>query len=180
MDEKIDMREGSDSKKGGLNIKVFVIGLPLFIIQLVLVYFITGNFLLNRFESKLNADTDKEQSSKVEKGKAKKKGAKAEGESNFFFTVDDVIINPAGTNGQRLMLVSVGLGVNSDEEAKKLKEKEVLVKDIVISTLGSKTLTDLSQTYSKDSLKVQLTKIFADRLPDMEINSVYFPKYIIQ
>jgi flagellar FliL protein len=179
MDEKIDMREGSDSKKGGLNIKVFVIGLPLFIIQLVLVYFITGNFLLNRFE-KSAGDSDKEQSTKVEKGKAKNKGAKAPGESNFFFTVDDVIINPAGTNGQRLMLVSVGLGVNSDEEAKKLKEKEVLVKDIVISTLGSKTLTDLSQTYSKDSLKVQLTKIFADRLPDMEINSVYFPKYIIQ
>lgn len=179
MDEKIDMREGSDGKKGGLNIKVFIIGLPLFIIQLVLVYFITGNFLLNRFESKLQADADKQTTEKTP-DKNKKKGAPTAEASNFFFTVDDVIINPAGTNGQRLMLVSVGLGVNTEEEVKKLKDKEVLVKDIVISTLSSKTLTDLSQTYSRDSLKAQLSKSFADRMPDMDINSVYFPKYIIQ
>jgi flagellar FliL protein len=177
MDEKIDMREGSESKKGGLNIKVFIIGLPLFIIQLVLVYFITGNFLLNRFESKALADNGNGSTEKTADKSKKSAGPEA---SNFFFTVDDVIINPAGTNGQRLMLVSVGLGVKNEEEAKKLKDKEVLVKDIVISTLGSKTLADLSQTYSKDSLKLQLAKIFADRLPDMEISSVYFPKYIIQ
>lgn len=179
MDEKIDTREGSDSKKGGMNIKVFIIGLPLFIIQLVIVYFITGNYLLNRFEAKA-ADGDKNPAGEksAKHAEAKKDGSAEPGK--FFFTVDDVIINPAGTNGQRLMLVSVGFGVQTEEEVKKLKDKEVLVKDIVLSTLGSKTLTDLSALNAKDTLKVQLAHILAERMPEPAISSVQFSKYIIQ
>ncbi len=185
MDEKIDSREPVEAKKGGMNMKVLIIGLPIFIIQLIAVYFITGNFLLSRFEAKISAEGETETETKTEAKstkhtKSKKKKNSNEGESNFFYSCDDLIINPSGTNGQRLMLVSVGFGVSTDEEAKKLKEKEVLIKDIVISTLSSRTLSELNTYAYRDSLKEQISKMIVERMPDEEINSVYFSKYIIQ
>ncbi len=178
MDEKIDTST-VDSKKGGFNIKILLIGLPLFIIQLVVVYFITANFLLSSITpSEEEADNHSEK--KPKKAKVKKHSDEEASAGNFFFTVDDVIINPAGTNGQRLMLASVGFDVETEEEAKVLKEREVLVKDIIISTLSSKTLTELSQVGFKDSLKNELSTILTEKMPDLAINNVYFSKYILQ
>ncbi len=176
MDEKIESREISEVKKGGMNAKVFIIGLPIFIIQLVAVYFILGNIMLSRFK----AHTDAENAASELKAGAHGKGEKSTGVSNFFFTVDDVIINPAGTNGQRLMLVSVGFGVATEEAKKKLSEREVLVKDIVISTLSCKKLEELNQVGYKETLKIQLSNSISAAMPDAEVNSVVFSKYIIQ
>ncbi len=161
--------------------KVLIVGLPVFIIQLVAVYFITGNFLLSRIEAKAASETESKSEGKGGKSDKSKTKKDAEvGESKFFYSCDDMIINPAGTNGQRLMLVSVGFGVATDEEAKKLKEKEVLIKDIVISTLSSRTLAELNTYAYRDSLKAQISKMIVERMPNEVINSVYFSKYIIQ
>lgn len=182
MDEKIDSKEIGESRKTGLNPKVFIIGLPLFIVQLVVIYFITANFLLSRWSSQ--AETVSEESATEEvhgEKKAKKKAKKGEeAEGKFFFSVEDIIINPAGTNGQRLMLASVGFAVATEEEKKALEEKQVLLKDIVISTLSSKTLQELNQVGYKDSLKVQLMNTITERMSELEVSDIYFSKYIIQ
>ncbi|MCE1190485.1 MAG: flagellar basal body-associated FliL family protein [Ignavibacteria bacterium] len=184
MDEKIDSKEIGEGRKGGINPKVFIIGLPLFIVQLVVVYFITGNFLLSRMEKQLLSQADKEETENVSHDKKtdkkkKKKGAE-EATGNFIFTVDDIIINPAGTNGNKLMLISVGFGVETDQEAKVLKEKEVLLKDIVINTVSGKTLDELRQTGYKDTLKAEFSKLISDKIPEVEISNVMFSKYIFQ
>ncbi|MBI5726904.1 MAG: flagellar basal body-associated FliL family protein [Ignavibacteriales bacterium] len=182
MDEKIDSKEIGESRKAGLNPKVFIIGLPLFIVQLVVIYFITANFLLSRWSSLAEGDGEGSQTEEVHGEKKTKKKAKSgeEVEGKFFFSVEDIIINPAGTNGQRLMLTSVGFSVPTEEQKKGLEEKEVLLKDIVISTLSSKTLSELNQVGYKDSLKVELTRIITERIPELELSDIYFSKYIIQ
>lgn len=188
MDDKIDTKDVPQQKKGGLNIKFFLIGVPLFAVQLVLVYFVTANILLSKWKSDLEKSHKKANTEEVAEGEEPAAGEEAaaeeEGESkkkpmgNFFFTVDDVIVNPAGTNGQRLMLVSVGLNVGNEEQLAKIKEKEVVIKDVIISTLSEKTLPELSQVGYKDSLKVELTKKL--KANKVKFNSILFSKYIIQ
>ena len=39
-----------EPKKGGINTKVILFGLPLFILQLIVVYFVTANILLNKVQ----------------------------------------------------------------------------------------------------------------------------------
>ena len=78
------------------------------------------------------------------------------------------------------MLVSVGFGVATEEAKKKLSEREVLVKDIVISTLSCKKLEELNQVGYKETLKIQLSNSISAAMPDAEVNSVVFSKYIIQ
>jgi flagellar basal body-associated protein FliL len=62
----------------------------------------------------------------------------------------------------------------------KFKTKEILVKDIIISTLSEKNMLQLSKIEYKDSLKAELIERIETGIPKTNINSVYFSKYIIQ
>lgn len=182
--EKLDkMDESSKSEKKNLfNPKVFIIGLPLFIVQLVAVYFITANIILS--EKKPNDNVI--QSDKKENAQIKNSNDTSRATENMtssgknIFNLEDIIVNPAGTNAQRLMLVSIGLDMKRPEDLTTLREKDVLLKDAVISLLSTKTLDKLNEIGYKDTLRVELAKIITQRIPEVQINQVYFSKYIIQ
>ena len=168
--------EPAEIKKGSFfNQKVILIGLPLFIIQLIAVYFITANFLLNKVEGstptgsgvKTESKNEKAGSNKIELGK-------------YIFLIEDVIVNPAGTEGKKLLLASIGFDLSSDAEQKELKSKEVLVKDVIVSTLSSKSLEQLSDSSYRDKLKNEIGQKVINLIPDLKLNAVYFSKYIIQ
>lgn len=169
-----------ESKKGLINPKVFLIGLPLFIVQLVVVYFVTANILLSKMPQQTvsGKESAAEESKSGEGGSEEGKG-KAEIGKNIY-NIEDIIVNPAGTNGQRLMLTSIGFDLPSAEQLEKFKSKEVLVKDVIISTLSAKNLAQLGNSQYRDSLKAEIKNGITTHIPQLKINSVYFSKYIIQ
>ena len=156
--------------------KILMFGLPAFIVQLIIVYFITANILVKRFQSqKITKDnvtevkqveTDEDEP-QVELGK-------------FIYSILDIIVNPANTDGKRLLLTNVGLDVGQEEMIEKLKKSEALVKDVIISTLSSKDIVALNNTAYRDTLKMEISGRLAKLIPDIKINRVYFSKYIIQ
>lgn len=166
--------KAAPEKKKGLNLKVIFIGLPLFIIQLVLVYFITANYLVKT----VPGQSDHGDSQHVEELAEEDESEEEEGELKIF-TIKDLIINPAGTNGQRLLLLSVGFSVRGEEKFKKLEASEVILTDVVLSTLSVKTLSELSQVESKDSLKVELQNKIKEVMPKSKVKNVYFSKYVL-
>ncbi|PID62471.1 MAG: flagellar basal body protein FliL [Ignavibacteriae bacterium] len=172
-DKETKEEKNVKSKKKGFNFKIILIGLPLFIVQLVLVYFITVTFLVDvsSVEGK-----NKEHTEETAEEEEDEEGEHA---PQHIFSIDDLIINPAGTNGQRLLLLSIGFGSTSEEGLNLLKENEVIIKDIIISTVSRKNLRTLSQIELKDSLKVELAHKVNDVYPEADIKNVYFSKYLI-
>ena len=61
-----------------------------------------------------------------------------------------------------------------------LKAREVMVKDIIISTLASKTISQLDDITYRDSLKFEITSKMKKSIPGVIVNTIYFSKYIIQ
>ncbi len=161
-------------EKKGLNTKVFLIGLPLFIIQLVLVYFITANFLVKTVPVPPGLD---KQANK-EKVEEDNEDNEEEGEQKIF-TIKDLIINPAGTSGQRLLLLSVGFAVNGEENVKKIEENQVILKDVILNTMSTKTLTELNNREIRDSLKSEILHKAKKAMPKPKIKKVYFSKYVL-
>lgn len=171
-----EIKNEKPSKKG-FNFKVIIIGLPLFIIQLVLVYFITATFLVK--SAPASNSLDGEQTEELADS------ADGENEDNeqiptqHIFNIEDLIINPAGTSGQRLLLLSIGFGVTDEEKLNQLRESEVIIKDMVINTVAQKTLGVLSNVQMKDSLKVELAQKVNSAYPNANVKNVYFSKYLI-
>ncbi len=178
LEEPVPSR-GIDGEKKSINPKVFLIGLPLFILQLVIVYFVTANILLTKFENNPQALSGEQSSKPEEKTESKEDEDSEIVLGQHIYSIDDIIVNPAGTNGQRLLLVSLGFDVATEQEFSSLQSKELLLKDMVISTLSEKSMSDLGRLGTKDSLKVEITKKLASTMPDIKVNQVYFSKYVI-
>lgn len=180
--EEKEKKEEIKEKKKGFNFKIILIGLPLFIVQLIIVYFVTANFILKKTYVPLKSDSAQVVMSKTAGVSQKSKKAKKYLEDSapkFIYSLKDIIVNPAGTNGQRLLLVSIGLGVPDKEEMTKLKKEDVVLRDVIISTLASKDLTELTDVSTRDSLKIELAKKIDNILPENKIQKVYFSKYVI-
>lgn len=181
-EEKIEKGEellkGVDSPKKGLNLKVILFGLPLFMLQLVVVYFVTANVLLNKIkENEELAKSDTTQVKAEDTLKAEKQKVEL---GKFVYVVDDLIINPAQTDGKRLLLSSIGFDIPTEQSQQELKEKEVIVKDAIISVLGSKTMDKLGNSAYRDTLRIEISHRLAELMPEVKINNVYFSKYILQ
>ena len=136
----------AEKKPSMFNPKVLMIGLPIFVVQLVAVYFITANILLpGQTKSPSGSDSTKteettEHSEESTEGHGEtEEGKEGEhGTGGLIYSLDDMIVNPANTNGKMLLLASLGLAVESEESKKVLEEKQVIVKDAVISVLSVK------------------------------------------
>ena len=170
-----------ESKKSMINTKVILFGLPLFILQLIVVYFVTANILLNKVQgnSPVHQTAVKTEVPKENKEKKEDEEKKKAAIGKFIYSVDDVIVNPAGTSGDQLLLTSIAFDVATQEGEKELKEKEIIVKDMIISVLSSKTIGQLNNTLYKDTLRTEISKKLQTNLPEVKVNKVYFSKYII-
>ena len=168
-----------EAPKQFINSKIFLIGLPLFILQLVVVYFVTANILLTKIGNSSDKETVKNEKTQplVTVEPASKDTVEL---GKNVYTIDDIIINPAGTAGQRLMLISIGFDVKNGEQLKLLGDKNVMLKDMIITTLSNKSISRLSEFGYKDSLKAELAANLNNLLPSVGLNSIYFSKYIIQ
>ena len=169
--------EKEKKEKKGFNFKVILIGLPLFVVQLVLVYFITATFLVKSAPDVLSSDSENVEEVEGEDGED------GEGEEasapQHIFNIEDLIINPAGTSGQRLLLLSVGFGVKDEEKLTLLQDNQVVITDLIINTVAQKSLGTLSKIELKDSLKVELANKINEAYPKANVKNVYFSKYLI-
>lgn len=178
----------AEKKPSMFNPKVLMIGLPIFIVQLVAVYFITANILLpGQTKSSSGSDeTNTEETTEHSEDSAEGHGETEEGKEGehgsggLIYSLDDMIVNPANTNGKMLLLASLGLAVESEESKKALEEKQVIVKDAVISVLSSKSVGQLSSSTYRDTLKTEILKNLSAQMPGSKVNNIYFSKFIIQ
>ena len=164
----------SSPKKGGLNAKVFIIGLPLFVVQLIAVYFITANILLNKMAEHQNAEKSGEES-----GELSDSDTAAVELGKFLYSVEDIIVNPAGTKGKTLLMTSVAFDLKSEENRLEMEGKDALVKDLVISVLSSKSTIQLGNSFYRDTLRYEIRDKLDEFLPTVGVNKVYFSKFII-
>lgn len=174
-------------KNSAMKPKLLIIGLPLFIVQLVAVYFITANILIPKdYNFGNNENFNQQQTAEVQKeNKTEENTNSSEKESNTnlgenIFNLDDIIVNPAETNGKILALASLGFDLKTAEAKKTMEEKVIIVKDAVISLLSSKTVPQLSNVAYRDTLKSEMIKDLSQKLPGVRINNIYFSKFIIQ
>ncbi|MEP0548555.1 MAG: flagellar basal body-associated FliL family protein [Rhodothermales bacterium] len=97
-----------------------------------------------------------------------------------FLELQGLIVNPAGTEGLRYLMVHVGF---ESEQAKALEEltmKEIAVRDAVIKILSAKTVPQLSDIGRRDSLKVEIRDTVNGMLREGQIDRLYFTQYVLQ
>lgn len=175
-----------EKKSGGMMKKLLIFGVPAFLVQLVVIYFLTAKFVVPM--------TLQSQIGKISKLETKpqdgEKGATSDESSDEddteepkvqqVYVVKDLIINPAGTNGQRYLLTTIAFNVSSEAALKELEGKELLVRDMLNSILTSKTMDQLIDVSQRETLREEIQKKAREILNRGKVKGVYFSKYVVQ
>lgn len=150
----------------------------LMIVAVVLAQLVAAYFLVGFFFNQGGSDSQ----AQVAGGKSALRGKKAGGDSNFdnVFIIKDLIVNPAGTNGLRFLLTTIGLEVSSKQTEQECEKRNVEIHDAIINILTSKTLPELDDVSARKTLKEEIKKQINVDLTTGKVINVYFSKFIIQ
>ena len=101
------------------------------------------------------------------------------GSSGEIYTLENIIVNPAGSEGLRFLMVSVAFEV-SEEAVEELRYQEVQLRDLVISTLEEQTMEMLTRRGARDSIKSVLAHAVTPLVGEGAHVQVYLPRFVIQ
>lgn len=118
--------------------------------------------------------------SKEEKNEEKTDNEKKLGASTEMFMMEDIIVNPSGTGGTRFLSVSIGFELESSEAVQQFEKREPVIKDALITILGSKTIDQLSDAREKEITRYQIKKRVEQLMQTKELSAVYFTDFILQ
>ncbi|HLU24484.1 MAG TPA: flagellar basal body-associated FliL family protein [Longimicrobiales bacterium] len=102
------------------------------------------------------------------------------GSPGDLYTVDNLVVNPAGTKGTRFLMTTVVFEVRTQSVVEELRRREAQVRDALLTLLSSKTVEELVDVEARDTLRNELRDVVLAMVPRAQIGAVYFSHYVIQ
>lgn len=106
--------------------------------------------------------------------------APAPHEFGQFKIITDLMVNPAGTNGKRFLMVHIGLESRTGKVFEEVDSKDAVIRDIILRHLGRRTVEELSSVASREELKEELRSAINTVLQKGQIDRLYFTQFILQ
>jgi flagellar basal body-associated protein FliL len=149
--------------------KLIIFIIPIFIIQVVLIYFLVGKFLSQPdYSQPVSADeTEHIETENIV-------------QDFSVHVINDIVVNPAGTNATRFLLTTIGLEATSEVVKEELTRKDVQLRDILNTILTGKRLEELVNVEQRASLREEILTEVNALIRSGDVNQVYFSKFIIQ
>lgn len=92
-----------------------------------------------------------------------------------------LLVNIAGTMGQRYLLVSLSLASTGGEDFKtKLTDNDAPLRDMAMGILSTKTLADLEKPGARNLIRTELINGFNNILGDNSVTDLYITEFGIQ
>lgn len=95
--------------------------------------------------------------------------------------IGEVVVNLAGNGGAHYLRVKIVIEYPKEKKLpEELKKKKHQVSDIIITTLRSKTMAEVSSASSVEGLKKSLLKEINGHLEHGEVTGIYFTDFLVQ
>ncbi len=96
------------------------------------------------------------------------------------YTMDNLVLNPAGTEGTRFLMLTLALAPRDEEALTLIQSRDAQLRDAVLRLLETKTVPELTDVSRRDTLKLQIEAVLAHELPKNALRKVYLPQFVIQ
>lgn len=107
-------------------------------------------------------------------------GGKAEGAAVPVVTLENLVLNPASSGGQRYLLMSIAIEASDAKVVADLTARDAELKDLILTTLSKKTVDELSDVTAREPIKAELMASLKERFGKKSIKQLYFPQFVIQ
>jgi len=183
-----DDEEGSEpKKKAGPNLILLGgIGIGAIVIGIVLALFVIGPMMSSDGSEGVSKTETAEEAGESHGGTQepskdhKKKESHGKHSSSLMYTIEDIVVNPAGTGGSRYLSTSIGFELGSEELAAKFSERDPIVRDALITILASKTVAQLTDAKQKEITRYQIKKRVSKLMNTENLVGVYYTDFVLQ
>jgi flagellar basal body-associated protein FliL len=93
--------------------------------------------------------------------------------------IENVIVNPSGTQGAHFLIVSIAIQVGSAETENKLHLADVPLRDAINGVLEQMTLDQLSAPGARELLRTRLHTVAVKFAADTGVQ-IFLPQFLIQ
>mgnify|MGYP005851008357 CR=1 FL=1 len=97
-----------------------------------------------------------------------------------FYEIEEITVNPSGTNGSGFLVVSVGIQVDDESSVRLIEQKQVIIRDAIISLLSRRTVEELSGIDAKNEVKREIGIIINNIIEKQAVKDLFFTKYVMQ
>jgi flagellar FliL protein len=94
--------------------------------------------------------------------------------------LDNLVLNPAGSNGSRFLLLSVAIEASAAPMVETFKSRDAELRDIVLTALGTKSVDELTDMSKRDVFKTDLAKAIDEHFGKKAVKRLYFPQFVVQ
>lgn len=94
--------------------------------------------------------------------------------------IDNLVVNPARSGGQRFLLASIGIEVNDAEMSAVVEAREVQIRSSLILVLGSKTTEELSGIEFRAGIVQEIHAAVVEVMGPNIVSKVFIPQFVIQ
>ena len=96
--------------------------------------------------------------------------------------LDEFLVNLADPSGDHFLKLTVNLELSKDKgkTPESMKEQTPLIRDAVLTSLGSKTRDDVSTDSGRNKLKADIKKKVNVALGEDDVTDVYFSNFVTQ
>ena len=102
------------------------------------------------------------------------------GEPAKLVQLENIIVNPAGSQGTRFLMASVAFAVTDEAGQKKLDDSKVELRDKVTSVLEDMNMALLTAPGARDTVKARVGAMAAEMLGPKVAVKVFLPQFVIQ
>lgn len=96
------------------------------------------------------------------------------------YALENIVLNPAGTNGSRYLLLTVALVLRDASGEATAKARDIEVRDRIVALLATQTVDDLVDPTQRDSVKVRIHRAVAPLFPEGAVRRVLLPQFVVQ
>lgn len=102
------------------------------------------------------------------------------GLNSNIFLLENIVVNPRGTNGMRYIAMAIGMGVTKSTTLEALRGREIQIRDAMNSLLADKPLGEFVDMDRREKLKKEILATVNEKIEPHEVESIYFTEYVIQ
>lgn len=113
-------------------------------------------------------------------GEAAPKEGEAAAEAAAVHLLENLVLNPASSGGSRFLLLTVAIEVGNAKAAEDFKSRDAELRDIILTSLGVKTVEELTEIARREQFKAELMTAINAKFGKKAVKSLYFPQFVVQ
>ncbi len=107
-------------------------------------------------------------------------GGESDGATDRFAQFDDLILNPAGTDGSRFLVLSLALELREGSSLSDIEARDPELRDVILTLLSAKTVQELADVTLRPALREELRTRLNELLGGDQVVRLYLPRFVIQ